>query len=274
MPTLFFTSDWHYGITHLSDLERQIQTIATAKPNAVIIAGDHGTSLRRSRQVLALARAAWECPIGLIAGNHDLWSDPAEGEPSRRLFEHDWPALARELNLVWLEQDVLRLGSTAITGSIGWYDYSRRPPAGHPLLKNWDPVKLGAVKGHYNNDGNYMRWNYTDPEFADLVGTALEQRLAELQRDSSIERVIVATHVPAFAEQLVSLPDDSPLADTYFGNITLGERLLRYPKVNHVVSAHTHRGVPWMQIKRGDRELSVTTIASDYHRPGAQILRL
>jgi predicted MPP superfamily phosphohydrolase len=274
MPTLFFTSDWHYGITPLWKLEPLLQNLATAKPDAVIIVGDNGTTMKRSRQVLALARASLDCPIGLIAGNHDLWDEPGQGEPSRRLFEHDWPALARDLNLVWLENGVLRLGTTAVTGSIGWYDYSRRPPEGHPLLKDWDPVKLGAVKGHYNNDGNYVFWSYTDPEFSDLVGGELERRLAALEADADVERVIVATHVPAFAEQMVSLPEDSPLADTYFGNFTLGERLVRYPKVTHVVSGHTHRGVPWTLIKRADRQLIVTTIASDYHRPDCQMLKL
>jgi hypothetical protein len=175
---------------------------------------------------------------------------------------------------LWLENDVLKLGSLAITGTIGWYDYSRRPPKGHPLLKNWDPVHLEKMKGGCNNDGNFIHWNYTDPEFANLVGSALELRLAALEADSEIERVIVATHVPAFAEQMVSLPSDSPIVDTYFGNMTLGERLVRYPKVTHVVSAHTHRGVPWTQIRRGDREINVTTISSDYYRPLAQTLQI
>jgi hypothetical protein len=274
MPTLFFTSDWHFGITGQRQIDPLIQSLAQAKPDALVIAGDNGTTLVRSRRILASVRAALECPIGLLAGNHDLWDEPGEGEPSRRLFEHEWPALARDLNMVWLERDVLRLGSIAITGTIGWYDYSRRPRAGHPLLKNWDPAQLGAVKGSYNNDGNHIHWDYTDPEFANLVGAALERRLATLETDTTVERVIVATHVPAFAEQMISLPDDSPIADTYFGNITLGERLLRYPKVTHVASAHTHRAVPWMKIRRGERDINVTTIGSDYMRPVAQILSL
>lgn len=267
MTKLIFTSDWHAGLTSSKKIGAMLQEIATEKPDALIIAGDHGVSLRHSRTVLALARAILPCPIGVVAGNHDLWGHTPEGGDSLALFEYTWPTICRELGLVWLESEVIRIGPIAITGSIGWYDYSRRPPADHPLAQDFTPQRLAAVKGDYNNDAHEISWGLTDPEFANLVGDALETRLAGLERDSAVERVIVATHVPAFVEQQVSLPRDSPIADAYFGNYTLGARITRYPKVSYVVSGHTHRGVPWTEIKHGTGVLKAATLASEYGTP-------
>lgn len=267
MPKLIFTSDWHAGLTSSKKIGAMLQETATEKPDALIIAGDHGASLRHSRTVLALARAILPCPIGVVAGNHDLWGRTPEGGDSLALFEYTWPAICRELGLIWLESEVIRIGPIAITGSIGWYDYSRRPPADHPLAHEFTPQRLAAVKGAYNNDAHEISWGLTDPEFANLVGDALETRLAVLERDPAVERVIVATHVPAFAEQQVSLPRDSPIADAYFGNYTLGERIARYSKVSHVVSGHTHRGVSLRSLTRFHHPINVATLASDYGRP-------
>lgn len=267
MSTIIFTSDWHAGLTPLNVIGGMLQEIASANPDAVIVAGDQGGTLKEARAALALARAILPCPIGVVAGNHDLWGRAPGGGDSLALFEHTWPALCRELNLIWLETEVLRLGSAAITGTIGWYDYSRRPPADHPLAWDFTPDRLAAVKGAYNNDAHYISWGLTDPEFADLVGAALETRLAALEADASVNTVLVATHVPAFAEQLVSLPTDSPIADAYFGNITLGRRIIRYPKVSHVVSGHTHREVQWTEITGETHAIQVATLGSDYGDP-------
>lgn len=267
MSRFVFTSDWHAGLTSLDVIGVLLRDIAATAPDAVIIAGDQGGTLREARAALALARAILPCPIGVIAGNHDLWGRAPGGGDSLVLFERTWPALCRELDMVWLETDAMRIGSTAITGTIGWYDYSRRPPLDHPLSRDFNPDRLAAVKGAYNNDAHYINWELTDPEFSDRVGAALETRLYELDADTSVESVIVATHVPAFAEQLVSMPDDSPIADAYFGNITLGQRIVRYPKVRHIVSGHTHRSVPWTELRRGGRTIEVATVASDYGAP-------
>lgn len=267
MTKILFTSDWHAGLTSLDVIGALLRDIAAANPDAVIVAGDQGGTLREARAALALARAILPCPIGIIAGNHDLWGRAPGGGDSLALFERTWPALCHELDLVWLETAVMQFGSIAITGTIGWYDYSRRPPEGHPLARDFTPERLAAVKSAYNNDAHYIHWDLTDPEFANRVGEALEQRLAALETDSSVERVIVATHVPAFAEQLVSMPEDSPIADAYFGNITLGQRIIRYPKVSHVVSGHTHRSVQWTDVIRNQYGLIVATIGSDYGAP-------
>lgn len=267
MSRIIFTSDWHAGLTSSDTIGALLRDIAANTPDAVIIAGDQGGTLREARAALALARAILPCPIGIIAGNHDLWGRAPGGGDSMALFKGTWPALCRELDLVWLETDVMRIGATAITGTIGWYDYSRRPPTNHPLTRDFTPDRLAAVKGAYNNDAHYIDWEVTDPEFSDQVGESLENRLAELEADASVESVVVVTHVPAFVEQLVSMPDDSPIADAYFGNVTLGQRIVRYSKVGHVVSGHTHRGVPWTRVQREDRVLQAGTVASDYGAP-------
>ena len=75
------------------------------------------------------------------------------------------------------------------------------------------------------------------------------------------------THVPAFSEQLVPMAGDHPIADSYFGNLTLGSRLIKYPKVRTVVSGHTHREVPLQTIRSAGREIAIATLRSDYRAP-------
>jgi hypothetical protein len=104
-------------------------------------------------------------------------------------------------------------------------------------------------------------------EFANSLGEALETRLAKLESDPRVREVLVVTHVPAFSEQLVPMAGDHPIADSYFGNLTLGSRLIKYSKLRTVVSGHTHREVPLQTIRSAGREITIATLSSDYRSP-------
>jgi Transposase len=66
---------------------------------------------------------------------------------------------------------------------------------------------------------------WDDIAFAARIGAGVTTRLAALDADPDIDAILVATHVPIFAEQLVRRPHESRLISAYFANLTLGKRV-------------------------------------------------
>ena len=266
MTKILITADIHYGITRREQFAELQNAIVAEKPDVVLMAGDIGEGLQNIEDCLRGLQCL-VCPVGIIAGNHDLWLRDYEVLDSAYLMETVLPNLVRDHKLHWLETDVLKIGDLAITGTVGWYDYSHRIVTKETA--DFTSVNYERVKALFNNDARFVYWknNRTDAEFANILGEALEDRLAKLEADPTVREVLVITHVPAFIEQMVSLPDDHPIAASYFGNMTLGHRLLKYSKVRTVVSGHTHREVPIQTIQVGGREMTIATVGSDYHAP-------
>ena len=187
-------------------------------------------------------------------GNHDLWVDDDEGDSSQQLWTNTLPGMIQDMGFIYLENEIIRSGSVAIVGTIAWYDYS--------IDRNILPDIARLEKPKHNNDGNFMT-EWDDLDFAEKCHQHLRQRLMELDKDNTIKQVVVVTHVPVFPEQHVRVRGDSPTADAYFYNITMGRMIQNFKKVSHVVSGHTHRAVDTMV---GD--IRVVTVDSDYAAPG------
>lgn len=266
MTKILITADIHYGITRREQFAELQNAILTEQPDVVLVAGDIGEGLQNIQDCLRGLQCL-ACPVGIIAGNHDLWLRDYEVRDSAQLMEVVLPELVRDHKLHWLETDVLKIGNLAITGTVGWYDYSYRIATSQTA--EFTTTNYERVKRLFNNDARFVYWadNRTDVEYSNILGEALETRLAKLEDDPTVHEVLVITHVPAFIEQMVSNPNDHPIAASYFGNMTLGNRLLKYPKVRTVVSGHTHREVPVQTIQAGGREMTIGTVGSDYHAP-------
>jgi predicted MPP superfamily phosphohydrolase len=267
MPKIIISADLHHGITGMHEIVQLRHKIAAENPDLVVIAGDIGEGVKRIDECLCEFKNL-TCPVGVIAGNHDLWvRDHNIIRDSAHLMDEFLPQLVRGHGMHWLETEDLQIGDVAVTGTLGWYDYSRRVVTKDTIHLTSSDYQL--IKPRFNNDGNYVRWidKRTDVEFANSLGEALESRLAKFESDPRVREVLVVTHVPAFSEQLVPMKGDHPIADSYFGNLTLGSRLIKYPKVRTVVSAHTHREVPLQTIQSAGREIAIATLSSDYRAP-------
>lgn len=260
MAEIVVTSDLHIGITNERAVERLIDDVIALKPDAIVVAGDLGEPMKDFVACLDLLAPA-TCPVGILAGNHDLWIDDQNaGVDSAEYYYKRLPAAVRQRGFVWLEEDPLRLpDGVAIAGSVAWYDYSRRAAQ----YNNWRDDQFAKAKYNVNQDAKYIKWQYSDPEFARIVGDKLIHQLTELEEDRNIRDVLVATHIPIHPSQFVPMPADNPVADVFFGNLTLGNRVGAFRKVTAIVSGHTHRGV----VPTVLGSLTVATIASDYHAP-------
>lgn len=260
---LAFTSDLHLPITKeepIAALGREVQTFA---PQAFIVAGDVGESLVDVKRGLQLLREQVRCPIWVLAGNHDVWAKPPHD--SRQLWSEHVPATVRATGCQWLEGTAFVLDGVAVAGTIAWYDYS----AADPTVKA-SRLEFAQQKFHYNADALRIDWEWSDPEFAERVSVAFLTQLDHLDSDPSVRRVVVATHVPLVEEQMHRNPSDPRWAfsNAYFGNLSLGGKVMAHRKVSHIVSGHTHIGKHSVVERKEGPAVEVHVVASDYEKPG------
>lgn len=230
-----FTSDLHLGITTENALAELADEMRAARPAALILGGDIGegpTAFARALELLADVAPE----RGYVPGNHDVWS--RQGWSSSELYTQRLPDIANEHGYDVLEDTCWRFGTLAVVASMAWYDYSAIDKA----FAAEDSRVIARRKHEFNNDARFVTWAWDDIEMARKLRTGVERRLVELEQDPAVERIVVATHVPIFEEQMLRKPGDADwgFSNAYFGHLRLGSVVARFGKVTDVVSGHTH----------------------------------
>jgi hypothetical protein len=262
MSRIVVSSDLHLGITTEQEIRALAEKIADAQPDLTVLAGDLGEGLSN---IHACLRVFAHLPgqIAVLMGNHDMWG--YERHATQTLWEELLPQVVRDAGMLWLEESVWIRDGLAVVGSMTWYDYSAVDPTLRPHSAAW----FARHKRRYNNDARFVTWTWSDLEAAHILGDALVERVQRLEDDHTVRAVMVVTHVPIFRAQMVTKPGDRRwgTSNAYFGNLTLGDRLMRVSKLRRVVSGHTHYGREGVIERPGLPPLSVSVVASDYHRP-------
>jgi len=257
------TSDTHYHPRYQRVLTNCVAEMALRKPDCIVLAGDVGERIDGYCQMLRLLQNL-DCPRLILTGNHDLWS--RDGATSDSLWDEVLPRLTREYGAIWLEGENWCSNGLGICGTNGWYDYSAADPS----------ISMSAEqylrdKDRYMADGTYVDWLWSDVEFSERIGAAFSARLMALEADPAIREILIVTHVPAFEEGIARKPGDVRwnISNAYFGNLTLGKRILTSRKVTRVISGHTHVGrVAQIQGAAGPNHLiEMEVLAADYGAP-------
>ncbi|HET8905355.1 MAG TPA: metallophosphoesterase [Ktedonobacterales bacterium] len=261
MARIVVTSDLHLGITTEQELQALAEQIAAEQPDLTVLAGDIGEGLANVRNGLQLF-ADLPGDVAVVMGNHDLWM---HGNDSQELWDNLLPAAVRDAGMIWLEDTIWTRDSVGVVGSMAWYDYSAVDPAVPPMTAE----KFANYKAQYNPDAIYINWAWSVQEAAQALGDALTQRVQALEDDPTVWAVLVVTHVPLFRPQMFYKPGDLRwgTGNAYFGNMTLGQRLIGLPKLRRVISGHTHIGREGMVERPNLPPLPVSVVNSDYHRP-------
>ena len=264
MARIVVTSDLHLGITTADELRGLVEKITAEQPDLTVLAGDIGEGIENVRACLGMFKGL-PGKVAVLMGNHDLWT---ERNDSQELWEKLLPDAVREAGMIWLEDAVWRGGEgdgVAVAGSMCWYDYSAVDPAAPPHDADW----FAEYKGQYNPDAYFINWQWLDQQAAQTLGDALVERLRTLEDDPAVRAVMVVTHVPLFRVQMFYKPDDLRwgTGSAFFGNMTLGERLLPMRKLRRVISGHTHVGREGVVQRSDAPPLPVWVIPSDYHTP-------
>lgn len=265
MSKIVITSDLHLGMTRISTIRELVNRIASEEPTLTVLAGDVGEGLPNFVECLKLF-AQLPGDVAVLAGNHDLWE--RTNYSSQDLWERYLPEAVRNAGMIWLEETVWQHQRVAVAGSLAWYDYS----AADPTISRYSPDVFAAEKRNYNMDAAYVHLPWSDQEFARQLGDALCERLQKLEDDSDVSGVLVVSHMPLFEKQMYRKPHDFHwgFSNAYFGNLSLGQRVLKVSKVRAVISGHTHIGLNG-QVRRPNapkgETVSVSVLASDYDMP-------
>jgi predicted phosphohydrolase len=261
------TSDLHYDpygyLTPLGKIRALAEHIRRNDPDVVIIAGDLAHGLANFRKCLSCFRELG-IPLGVVAGNHDLWRDPQLGYSSLDLWEKHLPGAVEDAGAVWLEKENIFVRNVAIVGSMAWYDYSALDPG---LVIATDD--LARMKPRVNNDGCWIDWAFSDPQFAGMLLDGLRLRLQQAASFAGIPDMVVVTHVPILEGQMLRKPQDPTWAasNAYFGNLTAGSVVLLEPKVRVIVSGHTHIGREGIVQRSSASPVRSFVVPSEYGRP-------
>jgi len=265
-PRIVVTSDLHLGITTEDEILALVERIAAEQPDLTVLAGDIGEGLHNVTECLRLFRGM-PGEVAVLMGNHDVWVH--EGGPSsQELWEHALPDVVRDAGMLWLEDAVWRRDDLAVVGSIAWYDYSAIDPTVGPFTIE----QIADYKARKFPDAFFMDWPWTDQEFSTRCGDGLVARLQALEDDPTIQTTFAITHDPLFEVQMLRKPGDIGWGKTnaFFGNLTLGRRLLPCRKLRWVISGHTHIGRSGL-VERPEiadaRPIGAYVLPSDYHTP-------
>jgi len=271
---LAVTSDLHYDfeghLTRPAAVEELVLSLVDSRPDAVVLAGDIANGYAAFEACLAEFKGLG-VPVGVVAGNHDLWRDEKLGLSTEALWGGALEEACERQGLVWLESRSIRVGEVAVVGSMCWYDYSALDPSIAMTRE-----ELARVKSALNADARKMDWRRKDADFAAELERALLRRLDAQASDPAVTAVAVVTHVPLLEQQITRRPEDPRWSTTnaYYGNLTTGLAVLQRPKVKAIVSGHSHVGQQAVVERGALGPVAAYVVPSDYQQPKFVLLEL
>jgi predicted phosphodiesterase len=252
---LAFTSDLHID-SHAANRrvwQEMVAILQDIQPDVFICCGDIAADARQFGLTL-FALEPLRCPKLLVPGNHDVWIQNGNwlrrGVTSRQKYYELLPALCREAGFhpLWLEPYVL--GDVAFCGSMGWYDYSLRNHAFDEQFSLQDYHRK-HFQDHLWNDARFVHWHSSQEDgttshpVSDVALTAhmADELTRQLQCAQQLApRIIAVTHMLPFRAMMYY--HQEPQQDyfgAFMGSLLLGDVLQTCPKVELVLSGHTHR---------------------------------
>lgn len=234
------TSDLHYSQQTKPYLEKMVSQIHAEAPDLLIVAGGFGEPLPNFEAALGLFDSV-TCHKAVVLGNEDIWARDGD-RTSQQLWSEFLPEAIHRHGFLYLEEENLIVGRIGVCGTIGWYDYS-----GRDTSLGYTVDQYHELKGLVNQDAQYVDWPWSDQEFAAMVQVEFASRLEMLDRDHTIERIVVVTHFPIFKDAILHLPNDAQwnFGAAYAFNLTLGRIVAPKMKVRGVIGGHLDAGGQW-----------------------------
>lgn len=259
---LAVAADLHLPITTAERIGVLVDEVRAFGPDAFVLAGDLGESHVDLERCLSLVRERIACPVWVVAGNHDVWAWPPYD--SRKLWLEIIPDIVARTGCQYLEGTGFVVGDVAVAGTIAWYDYSGADPSVQASA-----LQFAQTKYIYNADALRVDWEWSDPELCELVAAPFLAKLDQFEASPAVRKVVAVTHVPLVEGQMCRQSDNADWAfsNAYFGNLTLGQKVLARAKVAHIISGHTHVGRQCRVDRPGAPPVEALVIPSAYEAP-------
>lgn len=233
---LIAAGDLHYGHypQHDGQTEAMAERVCREGADVLILAGDICSGRPDRFEACLSLFDGFKGRKLLVPGNHDLWT---VGGSSLELYEATLPAIAASAGFAYLDRGPEFLDGVAFVGSVGWYDYTLRD---HSLGIDERLYEAKEYPGVVRwNDSRFIRWSFTDLEFTNRCLIALSDHLARVGELAG--RIICVTHHLPF-ENMVDRKKSRAWAfcNAYLGSSRMGDLLLRYANVTHLLCGHSH----------------------------------
>lgn len=235
------TSDVHIDRNGPDTLAALVARVAALAPDVLIVAGDIATPVDTLTGALAALRPCAR-EVVWVSGNHDVWvsaAAQAAGWTADRRLHDVLPAVAQAVGAPLLDVAPVVVDGVAFVGTMGWYDFSFRD-------RELDAPEAAYRGGSWEG----VRWMDTQlaPFFVDGVRQepeAVAGRFVELLRARlaavDVDRIVAVTHFLPFRVQAWRSPNPIwRFVNAFMGCEALGRTLLADPRVEVVVSGHTH----------------------------------
>ena len=175
MKVLIF-SDLHLGHRHPDKKLKRIMAI-DEHPDAVLLCGDNAEvdeGLFYHDLLLEFLSVKFKTPIGLVAGNHDLYGKSIGLTSEDLLYQH-YPLLAKKYGATYLETENMKIGDWSIAGTYAHYDFSFRKKTALEALRKGEITLNDRVLS--SEDKRSMVWSRSDEAICKQLLDDFENRL-------------------------------------------------------------------------------------------------
>jgi Icc-related predicted phosphoesterase len=234
-------ADLHYNDYNYTSYgkKHELESI-TDKIDGVLLCGDNAEvdhDFENHHKLFKFLRKKFSCPIGFVAGNHDIWTREIGVESEKVLYEI-FPKMAKTYDISYLETQIMKMGELRFTGTYGHYDYSFFLPNAEVKMADVKKSKviLPGMRLTYN-DKSKMQLEKSDQKLSSQLIESFEKRL----KNQDLKKMITISHtIPDLALVGRAVNDSrSVFLSAYSGSVKLKKVLERYPPAYHFCG-HTH----------------------------------
>jgi len=235
--------------------ERAIRSL-DSDVECVLLCGDNAElrlDLSNHKKLFEVLKKRFCCPIGFVAGNHELWGGMRVS--SEELLWEVFPSLAEDFEMTYLEKSNLSVGGMTFAGTYGHYDYS---------LSSGSSLKQDFITGYAIinetiypwRDRELMNWQRkSDEEVTNVLISALEERISGKTELITISHTVPNTKATGRAES-----KEQDFFRPFSGTQKLEGLIQHYNPLYHFCG-HTHAPIQ-LQIGR----TIVFNIGADYSK--------
>lgn len=223
-------SDIHIDINKDYPVLETVAEAAVLKgADVLVIAGDISETPENTIAAMEQLEHLSGCQVYYVPGNHDMWNKNCPSAKTEDIYAgYVQDARCLSGKHVLLEKGDVKL---ALTGDIGWYDYSMASPGYSQELL--DGMSVG---GRTWQDKFFNQWTADNKGQMMISLNQLEQQLAAC----GDARVMVVTHMLPVREFCVSTAKkDWSFFNAFLGSTALEDLYKRYA-VRYAVCGHVH----------------------------------